>query len=1504
MRIVFTLGSALLLLGLAQAAVADPDSLTDDNAPLWTFQAPHSIRTSPTLGSDGTVYFGADNGRVYALNPDGTERWQFTIGTRLLSSPAIGASGTIYIGSESPANRVYAIKPDGTLAWRFEAGAPVSTTPAIGANETVYAGTRTRFFALDSSGARLWDFEGLQELPTAGALGRDGTIYFGSGAELIALYPDGTVKWRFPTARRATSASISADGTVYVGSFDNQGHLYALDPQGKLVWQVQLSASISLPPVIRPDGVLYAFNIDDKLFAIDVDGTILWHRDRHGPVRESVPAITGDGFLFFLANDSKLYLLAGSGECLSTWPNPSPNRMVTSPVVTPTGTIYLAGIDTLYALRGEHPLASGQWPMLQKNPAHTASIQEETIVAVPVVIKPEPGTHFRRGVPILIEARLIGEPAPQQVLFYANGELIHQTSQPPYQTIWSPRRTDAYSLSAIALSPGGIERESGIVDITVNEPPRISLRTTANPPVTQEFRDLTVIADATDTDGEIRLVEFQLDGTRVAEDTEAPFEHTIANASAGTYTFQARTVDDLGGEVHSAPFQVRVNARPTATIESPSNGDSFAPGEPIHFQVAAQDTDGGVQRVDYFNRNVLLGTTTKPPFGATLFDLPPGKHVLLARAVDETHTGPLSDPVSISILAANQKPQASFLQPIDGARLDSGHAVDLTVVGSDADGQILNLILHANDQQIATFPGSGPHNFQWRDVPPDEYRLTLEAIDEDGEQSMSAISILVGEPHAPSGGTPPRPIEVLPTFPGTDGPIHTVTESNGIIYLGGDFSYLGQPVTGKHVLDLSTEQIATNHPAVNGGSITVAIADKHGGYYVGGLYESIGGVSRQGLARVNRDLTVDPIFKADVDRHILTLLLHQGTLYVGGEFRHIGGTAQPFAAALDPQSGALLPWDPRPDSLVSAFAGLGDTIFIGGQFGSIGDEVPGQGGLLHPYLAAVDAHSGEALEWGPVIEGDIRSLSIHQDQLILGGNFRRVDGESRNGLAAFDLNTLRLQPLNLLNRGQVQDLVAHGNTLFVAERSRIFALDLENNGREKWSIKHDNSIIDIHATEQKLYLSGSLRVDDHLRNGYGVVDQDSGTLLEEELDATGFIRSFATINGRVHGLGDVSLVERVPRQNLAAIDAHTGAIFDWNPSSNGHVNTMVSDENAVYIEGAFSTLAGTSRDRLGAVDPLSGALIDWYPDYISGIREMILTPDRLLLGGSFTLVGDTRRNHLAALDRQTAELLSWNPNANDRVSDMYREGNTLFLAGTFTEIGGQERQRLAALDLYSAEVLDWNPRANQAVIQITPATNGIYVGGGFTEIGDHSQGYLALLDRHTGQPKEWYPQFKETPTQLAVVHDYLFVGGTFREAFGKRQKLMAAIDRHRIPIPTTTWDPEFGSTSFNRRIHQFLVFSDRLYVVGDFDEFGGRRHKNFAVFEIGGRAPIQIEVKNGFLETEWLEPWGWPLILETSTDFNSWTPVQTNTAPVTFSSSIPVGATQQFYRTRPLRSGP
>ncbi|MGA1874463.1 MAG: PQQ-binding-like beta-propeller repeat protein [bacterium] len=139
------------------------------NALKWSFQTEGSILSSPVIGEDGTIYFGSDDGSVYALTPAGTLKWKYQLFSecefhktqqedKFFSPPCVGANGTIYIGSSD--GNFYNLKPDGTLKWSYQMEDTISSSPVIGTDGTVYFGSEEgNIYALGPDGSLKWNYQ-------------------------------------------------------------------------------------------------------------------------------------------------------------------------------------------------------------------------------------------------------------------------------------------------------------------------------------------------------------------------------------------------------------------------------------------------------------------------------------------------------------------------------------------------------------------------------------------------------------------------------------------------------------------------------------------------------------------------------------------------------------------------------------------------------------------------------------------------------------------------------------------------------------------------------------------------------------------------------------------------------------------------------------------------------------------------------------------------------------------------------------------------------------------------------------------------------------------------------------------------------------------------------------------------------------------------------------------------------------------------------------------------
>jgi outer membrane protein assembly factor BamB len=330
------------------------------------------IYSSPAIGLDGTIYFGAMNDTLYALNPNGTLKWSYSTGRDIYSSPAIGSDGTIYFGSYD--FYFYALKPDGSLKWRYDAGTSISCSPAIGPDGTIYFGQMVGeyspgyFNALNPDGTLKWRVPNENGIKSPPVIGSDSTIYFvGSdsyGSYLCAFSPDGTVKWLYPIGSTNSSPAIGSDGTIY---FDD----YALNPDGTLKWRGQVSIS---SPVIGPDGTIYGAG-EDRFYAINPDGTAKWYyMNQSGTSASTNPLIGSDSTIYFGGGIGwwSCGIIALRPDGTIKWVCPTGPPRYSSPAISFDGTIFIGAEDgCFYAVQGSGQLADTPWPKYRHDSKNT-----------------------------------------------------------------------------------------------------------------------------------------------------------------------------------------------------------------------------------------------------------------------------------------------------------------------------------------------------------------------------------------------------------------------------------------------------------------------------------------------------------------------------------------------------------------------------------------------------------------------------------------------------------------------------------------------------------------------------------------------------------------------------------------------------------------------------------------------------------------------------------------------------------------------------------------------------------------------------------------------------------------------------------------------------------------------------------------------------------------------------------------------------------------------------
>jgi outer membrane protein assembly factor BamB len=367
----------ILLLAVANSAFSQAEGTLK-----WSFLASRPISSSPAVGSDGSIYFGAEDGRIYGCRSNGTVKWMPTLTQGAVSSTPAVSGDAVYFGSWD--GRLYAVSASsGSRLWFYATGSYIHSSPAVGKDGTIYVGSGDgSLHAVNPNGSGKWIYQTLDWVDSSPAIGPDGSVIFGSwDGNVRALSPDGQLLWIYQTDGPVLSSpAIAEDRTTLVGSSD--GYLYALLPDGRLRWKFAAGDAIEASPAIAPDGTVYVGTAAGRLHAVNADGSLRWTYVAGTAGLYSSPVIRSDGVVIVGSDDFRLHAVNADGS--ARWTFATGDFVEGSPAIGSDGTIYFTSLDRrLYALHGSGSLANGQWPQFSRDLARSGRRRGPVITAEP-----------------------------------------------------------------------------------------------------------------------------------------------------------------------------------------------------------------------------------------------------------------------------------------------------------------------------------------------------------------------------------------------------------------------------------------------------------------------------------------------------------------------------------------------------------------------------------------------------------------------------------------------------------------------------------------------------------------------------------------------------------------------------------------------------------------------------------------------------------------------------------------------------------------------------------------------------------------------------------------------------------------------------------------------------------------------------------------------------------------------------------------------------------------
>jgi uncharacterized delta-60 repeat protein len=556
-----------------------------------------------------------------------------------------------------------------------------------------------------------------------------------------------------------------------------------------------------------------------------------------------------------------------------------------------------------------------------------------------------------------------------------------------------------------------------------------------------------------------------------------------------------------------------------------------------------------------------------------------------------------------------------------------------------------------------------------------------------------------------------------------------VLQPDGKVLLGGFGSLInGTNHQGIARLNLDGSADTTFDPGTgtdeNGVSSIALQSD--GKVVIGGFLAAVNGTARNRIARLNADGGLDTGFDPGLgaDLTVFSVALQpDGKVLIGGFFESVNGTSRNKIARLNVDGSLDAGFDPGSgtDRIVHSVVVQPDgRVLIGGNFTAVNATNRERMARLN-----ADGTVDSSFHPGAALNGTVASLAVQPDgKTLIGGAFTSVNGTSRNRIA-------RLNPNGSLDRGFEPGLEFDG-----ALNPTVESVVPQADGRVLIGGVTELTAIGTNppVSLARLYPDGTvdsgfsppdagpfvhaiaLQADGKLLIGTGLTWGEVDEVIRLDADGSRDAVFNAQVTGPVGSIGDAVISLTIqpdgkvlaggysvypgeelyrPLLNRLHADGTRDTSFEQLEGEEFYPTVILTmalqPDGKVLVGGDFTLVKGASRNgiaRLNADGTLDhtfdpGTGIGTGTDELSNVNGILVQPDgRILIGGWFSTFNGTVRNGIARLNADGSLDTSFNPGAGAdgvvRAIALQADGKML-IGGDFTTVNGVPCRGVARL---------------------------------------------------------------------------------------------------------------------------------------------------------------------------------------------------------------------------------
>jgi hypothetical protein len=680
-----------------------------------------------------------------------------------------------------------------------------------------------------------------------------------------------------------------------------------------------------------------------------------------------------------------------------------------------------------------------------------------------------------------------------------------------------------------------------------------------------------------------------------------------------------------------------------------------------------------------------------------------------------------------------------------------------------------------------------------------------------------------------------------------NGTVKAMASMGDTLLVGGQFSLVGNftESSGAPVIK-RTNLVNQNFPSING-EVWSAIPDGKGGWYIGGNFTNVGGVTRNNAARIDGNgnlLSWNP----NTNGHVLAMQLYQNKVYLGGSFSQVNSLVRSGIAAVDTATGVVSTWAPgSPSTVIRAMEVSNNTLFVAGVFSSIASQVRANVASFSLPSETLTSFATTMTSLG----ASLYSLAVVGNKVFVGGLFTNIGGFSRTNLACLNAQTgFTVSAWQANTNDAVYAIVYFNDHVYVGgtftnikglPRNYLAAADTLSGTLHSFSPSLNGAVqcMTKGTFDDYLYVSGNFT------NFYTTFLLSNHMQESWPLKATYYANTLSMVGSRIFVGGSIASLGGANRTNLAAFSMQTGQLLEWSPTANARVEAICNVKDSfLYIGGYFSMVNGVNRDYFAILN--RNGTLNNFVHFLNGhVRTIAYGGDSIVyVGGNFTNVSNLAPyislvrscSKITAINFRTGRVQpSWNPTANNDVYSLLVDGNTLYAGGIFTAIGGQPRQFIAAISRNTALAGSFDPglfSASTSVNALCKVDSNLVIGGNFfyNVNGINIRRNLASFNIGNSVLSNFVNEPNLAVNCLTPYQNRIYCGGNF--------SLLGAMSRNNVAafIASTgrilDFDLGTSTSSGSHSVSAMHWQDDFLFLGGTFSMIGELSRNKFGVIHV------------------------------------------------------------------------